>query len=57
VIVLGVAVAWLVVAGLLCAAMRHATRAPWWETLLLDFEGLDVTTEVARDRAPHGHTI
>ena len=56
-IVVGIVVAWSVVVILLCAALRHATRVPWWEAMLLDLDSLDVTGEHPRTSALNDRVI
>lgn len=41
-VIVAVAVVWLVAVAALCAALRHATRPPWWETTGADIDTIDV---------------
>ena len=50
-IVLAGIAAWGAVVTLLCAVMRRATRAPWWETVLLELDDLEVTVAEPPTRA------
>ena len=43
VIVVALAMCWLMCVVLICAAMKSVTRPPWWESVLLDLDALDVT--------------
>jgi hypothetical protein len=51
------AVAWFAVVTLLCAGMRQATRAPWWEAILCDLDSIDVAVRAERTYARHDRTI
>lgn len=46
---------WCVVVTGVCVSMRRATRVPWWETVLLDLDGLDVAAARRTVRAPRRH--
>jgi hypothetical protein len=48
---------WMVCVVLICAVMKHATRSPWWETMLVDLADLDVADEPAGSPAPHEHSV
>jgi len=55
VIVVALATCWLMCVVLICAGMKRATRPPWWETMLLELDRLDVV--VADQPTPaHRHT-
>ena len=46
--VVGLVIAsWILVVTVLCAAVRQATRVPWWEEILLDLDALDVAERPA----------
>lgn len=56
-IVVGLIVAWCIVVTLLCAVMRRATRVPWWETVLLDLDRLEVSVTDEPMYTPRDQTV
>jgi hypothetical protein len=42
-------IAWFAAMALICAALGHATRPPWWESTQLDIESLDSGERLSTD--------
>ena len=50
-IVGAVVMCWLACVVVICAAMKRVTQPPWWETLLLELDRIDLVGEPRPDSA------
>jgi len=48
---------WLACVVVICAAMKRVTRPPWWETLLVELDHLELVGDADRHPTPREHAL